>query len=102
MAYTVSQRIQEIGIRMAIGASPDQVVGMIVRDGARIAVLGIAIGIVAAAVAAAAMRSLLFQIQALDPSTFVAAPLLLAAVALLASYLPARRAASVSPMTALM
>ena len=102
MAYTVSQRVQEIGIRMAIGASPGQVIGMIVRDGARMALLGIMIGMVAAAMAAAAIRSFLFQIEALDPTTFVAAPLLLGAVALLASYLPARRAAKVSPVTALL
>lgn len=102
MAYTVSQRIQEIGIRMAIGASPEQVLRMIVRDGARMALLGIAIGMAAAAMAAAAIRSLLFQIEALDPATFVMAPLLLAAVALLASYLPARRASRLSPVTALM
>jgi putative ABC transport system permease protein len=101
MAYTVSQRIQEIGIRMAIGASPDQVIRMIVGDGARMALFGIVIGLVAAAMAAAAIRSLLFQVEALDPATFLAAPLVLGVVALLASYIPARRAAKISPMTAL-
>jgi ABC-type lipoprotein release transport system permease subunit len=86
---------------MAIGASPDQVIRMIVSDGARMAGLGIVIGLAAAAIAAAAIRSLLFQVEALDPATFLAAPLVLGVVALLASYVPARRAAKISPMTAL-
>jgi putative ABC transport system permease protein len=101
MAYTVTQRIPEIGVRMAVGASPAQVVGLIVWQGARLALLGVGIGLLAAAVAATAMQSLLFEIRALDPMTFGGAAALLAAAALAASYIPARRAARVSPLTAL-
>ena len=101
MAYTVSQRIPEIGVRMAIGASPKQVVAMVVRQGARLTGAGIVVGVVGAALAATAMQSLLFDVKALDPLTFIAAPVLLAVAALLASYIPARRAARVSPLAAL-
>ena len=101
MAYTVSQRIPEIGVRMAVGASPGDVVLMVVWDGALIAFAGIALGVVAAAIAAVPAERLLFQVKALDPLTFVAAPAMLAAAALAASYLPARRAARTSPLSAL-
>jgi putative ABC transport system permease protein len=101
MAYTVSQRVPEIGVRMAVGASPQQVVGMVVRQGAQLTLVGIGVGVVAAALAATAMQSLLFDIKALDPVTFITAPLVLGAAALLASYVPARRAARVSPLAAL-
>jgi putative ABC transport system permease protein len=101
MAYTVSQRIPEIGVRMAVGAAPGDVVAMVVWDGARIALAGIALGVVAAAVAAVPAERLLFQVKALDPLTFVVAPSLLAAAALAASYVPARRAARTSPLSAL-
>jgi putative ABC transport system permease protein len=101
MAYTVTQRIPEIGIRMAVGASPAQVVGMVVWQGARLALLGVIIGVAAAAIVAMAMQSLLFEIRALDPVTFGLATVLLATAALIASYIPARRAAGVSPLIAL-
>ena len=101
MAYTVSQRIPEIGVRMAIGAAPGQVITMVVRQGARLALNGIGVGLVASAVAAGAMRSLLFNVDALDPMTFVLAAIALGAAAMLASYIPARRAARVSPLAAL-
>ena len=101
MAYTVTQRIPEIGVRMAVGASPRQVVGMVLWQGAKLGLTGLAIGIVASAIVASAMRSLLFEVQALDPLTFAVAPAVLAAAALLASYVPARRAAAVSPLVAL-
>jgi putative ABC transport system permease protein len=101
MAYTVSQRVPEIGVRMAIGASPRQVVRMVVRQGARLTAVGIALGVVGAGLAAVAMQSLLFDVKALDPVTFIAAPILLAAAALLACYIPARRAARISPLAAL-
>ena len=101
MAYTVTQRIPEIGIRMAVGASPTQVVGMVVWQGARLALLGVTLGVAAAAIVATAMQSLLFEIRALDPVTFGLATMLLAAAALVASYIPARRAAGVSPLIAL-
>ena len=101
MAYTVSQRTPEIGVRIAVGASPRQVIAMVVAQGPWLAAKGIAVGLVVAFLAAGAMRGLLFQIQWLDPLTFVVAPLVLGSAALLASYLPARRAARVSPLVAL-
>jgi putative ABC transport system permease protein len=101
MAYTVSQRIPEIGVRMAVGASPAQVVRMVVWQGAQLALLGIALGVIAAALAAGAMQSILFEVKGLDPTTFAIAPIVLGLAALLASYLPARRAARISPLVAL-
>ena len=101
MAYTVSQRIPEIGVRMAIGAAPRQVIAMVIREGVRLALTGIGFGLAAAALAAGTMRRLLFDVNPLDPVTFIAAPIALGAAALLASYIPARRAAHVSPLTAL-
>jgi ABC-type antimicrobial peptide transport system permease subunit len=101
MAYTVTQRIPEIGVRIAVGASPSQVIRMVVWQGAKLGLLGLAIGLAASAIAAGGMRTLLFQVRALDPVTFTVAPLVLAVAALLASYVPARRAARVSPLSAL-
>ena len=101
MAYTVSQRTQEIGVRVALGASQSDVVRMVVGQGARLAAAGIALGLVGAAAATRTMQSLLFETSGLDPLTFVAAPLMLGAAALFASYLPARRAASVAPIVAI-
>jgi ABC-type antimicrobial peptide transport system permease subunit len=102
MAYTVSQRVAEIGVRMAMGASPSQVVAMVVRQGAILAVAGITIGLVGAAFAARAVQSLLFvDARGFSPLTFALAALALAAAALVASYIPARRAARVSPVNTL-
>ena len=102
MAYTVSQRLAEIGVRMAIGASPVNVIAMVVRQGAALAVAGVAIGLAAAALAARAVQSLLFvDARGFDPFTFIASAVILMIAALLASYIPARRAARVSPVTAL-
>ena len=101
MAYTVSQRTVEIGVRMAIGASPNQVVSMVVWQGAQLAFFGVVLGLIAAALATGAMQTLLFEIKGLDPLTFVAVPAGLTLVALVASYLPARRATRVDPVTAL-
>jgi putative ABC transport system permease protein len=101
MAYTVTQRIPEIGVRIAVGAAPAQVVRMIVWQGAKLALIGLAVGLAASVVMAPAMRSLLFEIHMLDPLTFAAAPVVLVVAALLASYVPARRAANVSPLSAL-
>ena len=100
MAYTVSQRIPEIGVRIAIGASPQQVVAMVVREGARLALTGVAIGLFASAFAAVGIQSMLFEVKGLDPLTFAIAPVVLGATAVLASYLPARRAARISPLIA--
>jgi putative ABC transport system permease protein len=101
MAYTVSQRIPEIGVRMAVGASPNQVVSLVVWQGAQLAVMGVVLGLIAAALGAGAIQSLLFDVKGLDPLTFALAPLVLALAALLASYIPARRAARISPVVAL-
>jgi ABC-type antimicrobial peptide transport system permease subunit len=101
MAYTVSQRIPEIGVRMAVGASPNQVITMVVWQGAQLALVGMVLGMIAAALAAGAMQSLLFDVRGRDPLTFALAPLILAVAALLASYIPARRAARISPLAAL-
>jgi putative ABC transport system permease protein len=101
MAYTVSQRVPEIGIRLAIGASPSQVVWMVVRQGAQLALMGTALGMIAAALASGAIQGLLFNVRGLDPLTFAIAPVVLGAAALLASYIPARRAARISPLQAM-
>ena len=101
ISYSVSQRTREIGIRRALGAQNEQVTGMFVRHGARLAAIGIACGLVAAAGLGRAMTSLLFEIRPLDPLTYVGVSLGLAAAAVLASYLPALRATAVNPIEAL-
>jgi len=101
LAYLVSQRTHEIGIRLAIGADRSQVLRMILRQGLTLAVAGIAFGIVAALGLTRLMASLLYQVAPVDPITFLVVPVLLALVALAASYLPARRATRVSPVIAL-
>jgi len=101
MAYTVSQRTQEIGVRMALGARPRDVIGMVIRHGARQLMLGLAIGLGAALLLAKSLQSTLYGIHPHDPAIFVMVPILLGVVALLACYLPARRAARVSPVVAL-
>ena len=101
MAYTVSQRTPEIGVRIAVGASPGRVIAMVVWQGARLMLVGTALGLIAAAIAADAVQSLLFEVDRLDPVTFAVAPIVLAVAALLASYIPARRAARISVVDAL-
>jgi ABC-type antimicrobial peptide transport system permease subunit len=101
MAYTVTQRIPEIGVRMAVGASPNRVIAMVVWHGARLALVGLALGLIAAAFAARAVESLLFEVRGLDPLTFSIAPVVLVIAALLATYIPARRAARITPLAAL-
>jgi putative ABC transport system permease protein len=101
MSYAVAQRTQEIGIRMALGAEREHVLRMVMRNGTVLALAGIAIGLAAAFALARLIAALLFQTSAADPPTFSVVPILLLGVALLASYLPARRAARVDPMAAL-
>ena len=101
ISYTVSQRKREIGIRLALGAQSADVVGMVLRQGARLALTGVSIGVVAAFGLARLMTSLLFGVTAHDPLTFVAVAALLILIALLACYIPARRAMQVDPMVAL-
>jgi predicted permease len=101
VAFTVSQRTREIGIRMALGADRGHVLGLIVRDGMRLVAVGMGIGMLLAFGVTRAMTQFLFGVSPLDPLVFAVIPLGLAAVALLASYLPARRAASTNPLEAL-
>ena len=101
VAFSVTRRTQEIGIRMGLGAQRGDVLRLILGEGARMAVFGVGIGIAASLAITRLMSSLLFGITATDPLTFVGVAVLLTAVALLASYIPARRAMDVDPMVAL-
>jgi putative ABC transport system permease protein len=101
ISYGVAQRTREIGIRMALGAQRGSVLGMVLSQGARLAALGIFLGLAVALVASRLMAALLFGIQPADPITFSGVSVLLLGVTLLACYLPARRATRVDPMVAL-
>jgi ABC-type antimicrobial peptide transport system permease subunit len=101
ISYAVSQRTREIGIRLALGAQKGELRWMFVSSALKLTGVGVAIGVVAAAGLMQFMRSLLFGISPLDPFTYVAIPLILVSSAMLASYLPARRAAAVDPVEAL-
>jgi predicted permease len=101
MAFTVNQRTQEIGIRMALGAAKRDVLKLVLGQGVRLASAGVIVGLVGALGMTRLLSSLLVNVNALDPLTFLAASVLLAAVALLACYVPARRAMKVAPMIAL-
>jgi putative ABC transport system permease protein len=101
MAYTVRQRTREFGIRIAMGATSREVTGMVVRRGMFLVAIGMAIGVLLAALVVRAIGTLLFGISSADPQTFVGVAALLTSVALAACYLPARRASRVDPTTAL-
>jgi putative ABC transport system permease protein len=101
ISFSVAQRTREIGIRVALGARPAQVTRPIVREGLTLALIGIALGLAGAAFATRLLSALLFGVEATDPLTFAGVAVLLLAVALLASYLPSRRALRVDPLTAL-
>jgi putative ABC transport system permease protein len=101
LAYVVGQRSREIGIRMALGAQRDDILRMFLRKGVALAGVGIVAGLVFSASTASMMASLLYGVRPHDPAVFLIVPLLLFAVAVLASYLPARRATKVDPMIAL-
>jgi putative ABC transport system permease protein len=101
MAYTVSQRKQEIAVRLALGASRADVLRLVVGQGTRLAALGIAIGLAAAALATRAVQSLLFRTDGLDAQIFAIASVIIAIAAVLASYIPAHRAAGVAPLDAM-
>jgi predicted permease len=101
MAYSVAQRTQEIGIRIALGAEAEQVRRMVVVQGMRLAVVGVVLGLGAAWGLTRLMTSFLYQVRALDPMVFIVIPLVLMIVSLIAVWLPARRASSVSPLIAL-
>jgi putative ABC transport system permease protein len=101
MAYSVSRRTREIGVRVALGADSGDVRGMILRQGLRTILAGVAIGAAGSLALTRTVRSLLFGVSAYDPVTFVAVALVLVGAALLACYFPARRATRVDPVVAL-
>ena len=101
MAYAVSQRTHEIGVRIALGAQPSEVLRSTLAKGARLAAAGLALGVVGAVVVKSVVTNLLYGVTPLDPLTYAGVAALLAGVALLATYLPARRAARVDPVVAL-
>ena len=101
VSYGVARRTREIGIRKALGADGARVVRLLVAGGLKLVVLGGALGLALAVVATRLLGGLLFEVDALDPLTFVGVPLVLGAAAVLAAWLPARRASRVSPMEAL-
>lgn len=101
VSYSVGQRAREIGVRMALGAQKSTIYRLILSESARLIFIGIAIGLVASITAASFMRKLLFGVQAWDATTLIGVGVLLAAASLLASFLPARRAASMNPTDAL-
>jgi ABC-type antimicrobial peptide transport system permease subunit len=101
MAYSVEQRTQEIGIRLALGAEASQVKNMVVLQGMRLTLTGVVVGVAAAFGLTRFIASFLFGVEAWDPLVFVSVPLVLSAVALLAVWLPARRASRVDPIEAL-
>ena len=101
LSYSVSQQTREIGIRMAMGAQTNSVLNLVVKQGMRLAILGLVSGLVLAFVAMRVMSSLLFGVSAHDPLIFGGVTLVLATAAVLACYIPARRAARVDPLVAL-
>ena len=101
LAYRLARRTAEIGVRIALGARPGQVLGMLVRESLQVTAIGLALGLLIALISAGMMRSMLFGLQPRDPITFVAAFAMVMLVSLAASFLPARQAASIAPMQAL-
>ena len=101
MAYLVNQGTRELGIRIALGASQRNIVSLVVRQGMTLALFGVMIGLAAAFLLSRLIQSMLFGVGATDPTTFVGISLLLAMIALLASYLPAQRAARIDPLISL-
>jgi putative ABC transport system permease protein len=101
ISYSVAQRTQEVGIRVALGASAGEVVSMVMRQGLRLAATGLAIGLILALILKSILKGLLVGVSATDPATLAITALLLLLVAVLATYLPARRAARVNPTVAL-
>jgi len=101
ISYSVSQRTHEFGLRMALGAKPWDVQSLVLRQGARLALLGVAVGLAGALALGRVLWSLLYEVSAADPATFGSVTLIAIAIVLVACYVPARRATRVDPMTAL-
>lgn len=101
ISYVVSQRTQEIGVRLALGARPADVRSMVLRQGLSVALVGIVVGLALAAAVTRVMSSLLFEISTRDPVTFAAVAFVLIGVSALATYLPARKASAIDPLEAL-
>jgi predicted permease len=101
LSYAVARRVNEIGVRLALGARSGEVLGMVVWDGVRVAALGLVVGLIGAAALTRLLEGILFGVKALDPITFVAMSAVLMSVATLAAYLPARRAARVDPASSM-
>jgi putative ABC transport system permease protein len=101
MAYTVTQETQEIGVRVALGATSQNVLMMVLRKGLRLTLIGLSAGLIGAFALTRLMESVLFDVSATDPATFVLVTALLTAVGLLACFIPARRATKLDPIIAL-
>ena len=101
IAYSVAQRTQEVGIRRALGAQQTDILRLVVRQGLILTAIGVSIGLIGAAALTRLMKTVLFHVSATDPATFAAIAALFLFVALAASYIPARRAARIDPMSAL-
>jgi putative ABC transport system permease protein len=101
LAYSVSLRTKEIGVRVALGAEPNSVIGLVLRQGAGMIVLGITVGLAGALALTRFMQGIIFGVSSFDLVTFAGVTAMLIAVALAASYLPARRASRIDPMEAL-
>ena len=101
MSFSVAQRAHEIALRMALGASREKVVGLIIRDGVLLASIGLGLGLLGAYFVGRGMQTMLFGVRALDLSAFLSVAFVLLVAAIVACFLPARRAASVAPMRAL-
>ena len=101
IAYAVSQRTQEIGVRVALGAQRSHIMNLVLGQGFRLVIIGVVAGLAGAFVLTRFLSAMLFNVKSYDPLTFAAVALLLAAVAMLASYVPARRAMRVDPIVAL-
>lgn len=101
LAYSVAQRTHEVGVRRALGARERDILGLVVRQGFGLSVIGVAVGLCASVALTRVLRNMLFNVTATDPATFATVAALFLAAALLASYLPARRAARIDPMAAL-
>jgi ABC-type antimicrobial peptide transport system permease subunit len=101
ISYAVTQRTREIGIRMALGARKEELIGMFVRQGLLLAAIGVAFGVGAAFATMRFIKAILFQVSPMDPWTYLLATAVVIAIAWIACYLPSRRAARVNPVNAL-